>query len=431
LIVLTIIFVGSLLWLSDISLNRQLNQLVQADSDALVEYYEIGGATKLTELLKYRIKTNPELESIYLLTNKDFQTVLGNIPEWPKDIPYDATWGEIDWQAEDIRFDLRYYHRVLSDGKHLLVGRVNDQIENFEDQVHDILEITLLTSLVAGAVVGWFFNYRLKKRFKLIEETCQKISGGQLSHRMAYHDDGDEIDQIAQTLNTMLDRVQVLMDGIQHVTNNVAHDLRTPLTRLRSRLESLQKEVSEPAATSLQASVQDVDELLSTFQSLLNISRIETGQIRKDFSAVNIKALCHDAIELYEPLAEEKQQIISFKNQTEIQVAGDRDLLFQCITNVLDNALKYAPDESCITLSLTHEDQQCHISVHDQGDGIPESEFHKVFERFYRVEKSRGLSGNGLGLSLVEAVINLHGGTIDLKNSDGFTIILSLPTHRH
>jgi signal transduction histidine kinase len=406
----------------------QQKQIIQSNSDSLAEFYEIGGEAKLTELLEYRLKKAGDPEALYLLTDKFYQPVLGNIPEWPVDVPKDIEWGEIDWFTADEEIDLMFYHRVLNDGRHLLVAQTNSQIEHYGDFLHRTVLSSLLVAITIGFILGWLLRRQLRKRFEIIEETCQKISEGQLTHRMDFKSDGDEIDHMAETINSMLDRIEQLMGGIQHVTNNIAHDLRTPLTRLRGRLELLHNRMEEGEdQKEIASSLEDVDDLLSTFQALMNISRLESGQVKKDFTEVSLPSLVTDAIEFFEPLAETKGQSISSQLEEAVTVIGDNDLLFQCVANILDNAIKYSPKDSEIDIKLTVLEDSADLEVRDQGCGIPEAELEKVFERFYRVEQSRNEKGSGLGLSMVSAILELHNARISLKNNNGLSVKVTFP----
>ncbi|WP_420547988.1 ATP-binding protein [Curvivirga sp.] len=428
LIALTLIFSQGFLWLSNSSLSQQLNSIIRADSDSLVEYYDLNGLEGLTELLSHRLRTNPNTESIYLLTDRDFHPVLGNIREWPDIIDKSTVWGEVDWQSEVEWLELRYFHRTLSDGTHLLVGHRNSQIELFRFSTYFALIFLLICSLIVGAVFGIVFHRQLQKRINVIIDGCQKISAGDLDHRMQTEEKGDELNQVAITFNLMLDRIQFLMDGIKHVSDNIAHDLRTPLTRLHNKLENLhQRTKDRDSEINISEALHDVEELLSTFQSLLHISRLEKKQISQDIEEINLSQLCRDVAELYEPLAEEKQQYLIVEIQEGLGLPGYRDLLFQAISNLLDNAVKYSPAKSQIILILRQTSETFEVVIQDQGAGIPEDKVTKVFERFYRLDNSRHEKGNGLGLSMVAAIVELNQGDIHLANDNGLVVTISFP----
>lgn len=258
-----------------------------------------------------------------------------------------------------------------------------------------------------------------------IAATAQDIMDtGDLSRRLTVGSDWDDLGNMANVLNSMLDQIQELMEGIKQVSDNIAHDLRTPLTRMRNTIESIRDTDDKQALNHL---LSEADHLLNTFNALLKISRIEAGKQRSQFTNVAIHIILHDVIALYEPLMEEKQ--IQFSSSIdEAHCQGDKHLLFQAFANLIDNAIKFTPEQGRIHLSSKSGDSNnTSIELSDSGPGIPEGDLEKVFQRFYRAETSRTSSGTGLGLSLVAAVIKLHNGTIALRNDhDGLTIITNL-----
>jgi len=261
------------------------------------------------------------------------------------------------------------------------------------------------------------------RRIESINDTCREIIYGDLSRRIPMRSADDDFDQLAGNLNNMLDQIEVLMAGVRQVSDNIAHDLRTPLARLRNRLEALREQVTEDGPRELldQASA-EADGLLATFKALLRIGQIESGSRRAGFMGVDLSSLLQDVTELYEPLADDKGQRIELKLTSGRQIRGDRDLLFQAFANLLDNAIKYTPDNGQIQVELTG----AQVSFADNGPGIPEEARDKVFQRFYRLETCRSTPGNGLGLSLVAAVGYLHNARIRLAdNAPGLRVIMN------
>jgi len=254
-----------------------------------------------------------------------------------------------------------------------------------------------------------------------IANTVREImETGDLSRRVKMGAYWDDLGNTAAVLNMLLDRIQQLMQGVRQVSDNIAHDLRTPLTRIRGQIEALQDSDTKSKL------LDEVNRLLNTFNALLRISRIQSEKQRGHFTTVDLKGLVEDVIAFYEPLAEEKAIAVS-SDLSEAHVHGDRDLLFQAYANILDNAVKFTPEQGKISVRLYKNNQKTYVEIANTGSGIAEDEKTKIFDRFYRAEQSRTSSGTGLGLSLVHAVIQLHNGDIRAENTDaGFQIITIL-----
>ena len=241
---------------------------------------------------------------------------------------------------------------------------------------------------------------------------------------------GDEFDKLAGNLNAMLDRIERLLVGMKEVSDNIAHDLRSPLARLRSRLEVtlMERPDTEGYREVLRQTITEADSLLQTFNALLNIAQAEAGTSRRHFEPLELGALLDDVAELYEPLAEERTQTLEVETSEEVRIRGDRDLLVQAVANLVDNAIKFAPPEGRVELSLDVTRDEASISVADNGPGVPAEARDKILERFYRLEASRSTPGSGLGLSLAAAVAELHEGRLELSdNGPGLRVSLKLP----
>ena len=289
--------------------------------------------------------------------------------------------------------------------------------------------VAFLGLLLLGIAGGVFVSRRVLKRVDAMTGTTQTIMAGDLSGRLSVIGSGDEFDRLGGNLNEMLDQIEKLMSGVRDVSNAIAHDLRTPLTRLRTNLEQLRDEAqSNDVRARIEATLTEADALLATFSSLLRITEIEAGNRRSEFGEVRLDKLITDVVELYEPLAAEKNLHLTADTLTPLRTGGDRDLLFQAISNLVDNAIKYAPANGAVTIRLGTAPAGPRVIVTDSGTGIPVDERRRVFERFYRLETHRGSPGSGLGLSLVAAVVNLHGGSVTLEdNRPGLRVQLDLP----
>jgi len=268
------------------------------------------------------------------------------------------------------------------------------------------------------------------RRIESINQASREIISGDLGRRIPTRNTGDDFDVLADNLNAMLDRIGSLMEDVRRVSDNIAHDLRTPLARLRNRLEELHLQSSGSGANpdGIEQAVAEADRLLNTFNALLRIARIESQHGEESFTAIALGDLVRDVAELYEPLMEEKSQTLEMQLNGEVTLSGDRDLLFQAIANLLDNATKYTPAGGGIRIELARLNGKGRLVIADSGPGIPEAAREKGFQRFFRLEQSRTTPGNGLGMSLVAAVVTLHRMSIRLEdNRPGLRVVIDFP----
>jgi signal transduction histidine kinase len=283
---------------------------------------------------------------------------------------------------------------------------------------------------IAGLLVGLITRHALMSRVNSIRRTISAIIHGDLKHRLPTHSSEDELNTLARTINGMLDQIELLVHGVRNVSNSIAHDLRTPLAELRSRLEELALIRPSPEKTfgEIDAAVADVDRVIRIFDALLRLAEIDAGMRRLGFVSLDLVDLASAAVEFYAPAAELKRIQLSFHGDGPLPVLGDPILLAQALGNLIDNALKYAPEKGAIEVAVRRRSDTAEISVTDNGPGIGDSEKVKVFERFYRGDASRGTPGAGLGLSLVQAVAKLHGSVLELSDRDpGLKVVLLLP----
>ena len=319
---------------------------------------------------------------------------------------------------------------VLSGGYRLLVGRDLHDAQAFRSRITQTLAWAALLTLALGIAGGLFMTRNMLARVEAVNRTSARIIHGDLTQRVPLTGSGDEFDQLAGNLNAMLDQIERLMAGMRQVTDNIAHDLRTPLARLRARLEVtlLERPDAQRYAEALSDTIVEADRLLGTFNALLSIAEAEAGSRRETMAVVDLAEIARSVAELYDPVAEEKGLVLSVKIDAELPVNGDRHLLSQAIANLLDNALKYTPSGT-VTLAAQGSEGVARIEVADSGPGVPPDRREAVFDRFVRLEGSRSTPGNGLGLSLVRAVAKLHGGEVWLEdNEPGLKAIFILPT---
>jgi signal transduction histidine kinase len=302
----------------------------------------------------------------------------------------------------------------------------------------------LLSLLGVGA--GVLISRSMLARIEAVTETSRKIMAGDLSRRIALSGSGDELDRLAESLNAMLARIEELLLALREVSDNIAHDLKTPLNRLRNRAEAALRGGDGPDAyrDGLAKTIEEADELIKTFNSLLLIARLEGGAIAESMAALDPAAIIGDIAELYEPAAEEAGLALAVSAQQGLAIVANRELVSQAVANLVDNAIKYsaAPTPAAagaapsppaalpgvITISLTQVGRSIEIAVGDRGPGVAPQDRERALQRFVRLEKARSLPGAGLGLSLVAAVARMHGGTVRLEdNAPGLRVILSLP----
>jgi signal transduction histidine kinase len=265
-------------------------------------------------------------------------------------------------------------------------------------------------TIALGLIGGVMMRQTLRSRLGSINQISRKIMMGDLRKRIATRGTGDEFDELAGNLNSMLDRIEHGMDGVRRVSDNIAHDLKTPLARMRNKVEELKFRVAGNAEeeAAVDQIIHEADGLLATFNALLRIARIEYSEQRKGFEPVDLNSILYDLLDLYEPLIEEKGQSLEVQIDKPMVIQADRDLLFQAFANLLDNAIKYTPDRGKIAIKSYQEGRRGHIEIADNGPGIPESEYENVTQRFYRLDQSRTTPGSGLGLAMVNAVLKLH-----------------------
>ena len=415
---------------------QQITQTVDADIVGLSEQYTEGGITRLVDIIEQRVKQPGA--GLYLVTTHAGEPIVGNVSALPPGA-LDKT-GVVETtyrvKGQTRRALCRIF--VLTSGFHLLVG--HDLAEG--DNLRPILWNALLTSLawltVIGTIGGLILARRVLHRVDTISADARRIVEGDLSGRLPLAGTGDELDRLVINLNAMLERIAELMAGLKEVSDNVAHDLKTPLTRLRSRAEQtllLGRDV-EDYRDAMEKVIDDADGMIRIFDALLMIARAEAGAGREGMIEVNVAEVASDVGELYEPVAESRGIVFEGEIDQNLFVHGSRELIGQAIANLVDNALKYGigngPDGTkAITLSATRRGGIVEIAVADRGMGIAPEDRGRITDRFVRLENSRSRPGSGLGLSLVAAVARLHNGELRIEdNAPGLRIVIAFPAIR-
>lgn len=428
------ILMAFIYWSTAAYMTQQMDYQIEADIKALVEHYELRGLGGLTNLLRKRISSKPVGTSLYLLTTDQFIPLLGNLDQWPLEKKDEHGW--LNFRLENINENNEIHQArartfYLPGNLFLLVGKDIHDLQKTKQLIIHTLISGLLITIVLAAAGGIMMSKSMLRRIESINSTSMEIMSGDLAKRIPAHHSNDDFDILASNLNAMLDRIQELMEGVRRVSDNIAHDLRTPLSRLKSHLDHLNsKQIEEDARQVLEQAIGEADGLLRTFNALLHIARIENSDLQENFTVLSLQEVLMDVVELYEPLSDEKEQILEINIETSVEIWGYRDLLVQAFANLLDNAIKYTPNQGSIRVAVELDDEIAVLSFTDSGIGIPAEARKKVFQRFFRLEESRNTSGNGLGLSLVYAVAKIHKFEIELlDNQPGLRVECQLPVH--
>ncbi len=414
-------------------MERQTADTIQAEITGLADQYHSQGLGGLRQVIERRSAAQPHRASVYLLTDPLGQRIAGNLDRWPDVDPNADGWIDFTVQVPTgDTFERRRAHAAsfgLDGGFRLLVGReVEDRLQ-IQSLIKQAIGWGLALTLLLGLAGGFAISRGMLGRVDAINRTTRQIMAGELGQRIALSGSRDEFDQLAANLNAMLDQIERLLQGMRQVTDNIAHDLRTPLNRLRSRIEvALMGEPDRAESRAvLEQTLVDAETMIGTFNALLEIARAEAGSDRAGFEPVDLAKLCRDLAELYEPLAEDKNVTFEHRCPADAWVRANEHLLAQAIANLLDNAIKYTPAGGRVRLGVERAPGRVAITVADSGPGIPAAERERVLERFVRLDGTRSTPGNGLGLSLVAAVAKLHGAELMLgDNQPGLTVRFEL-----
>lgn len=407
------------------------DQAVTAETERLLTLYrERGNAALERAVAASGVAEKDRFE--YLLADTQHRRIAGSLAAWPA-LGY-TNWLQLEYAVvfqrwSEVGGELIMHTQPLGDGRVLLVARNSSDMILVQRVIGSVLVRSMIVTIVLGALGGAVVAARSVRQLDLVNRAVSTLMSGDLSKRIPETNAGGDFSQLVGNFNAMLDRIQALMEGMRQVSDNIAHDLRTPLTRLRNNLAELQSVVDGANQDTVQALLDEADSLLATFSALLRIAQVESGNRVSGFTQVDLQVILRDVIDLYEPLAADKQIAIDVVLEEPLPLSGDRDLLFQAFANVLDNAIKYTPEGGNIRVRGNRDGGSVNVAVADSGMGIPATDRGKVFRRFYRVEASRGEQpGNGLGLSLVQAVVNLHRGAIALAdNAPGLLFSVRLP----
>ncbi|CAN5297726.1 HAMP domain-containing sensor histidine kinase [soil metagenome] len=420
-------------------LTQQLRETIAAELSGLADQARSGGLSGLVDAIDLRGRQPGA--SLYLITDAQQQPLAGNVSDIPQNLltrasgePFVVTYERYSPDTNERRHSALVQVVALPGGYHMLVGRDVGEREQFRKILGQSL-FWAVGLMIGLALVSWFFvSRRVLKRIDSVSATSRRIMGGDLSGRLEITGTGDEFDRLAESLNAMLGRMETLLYGMKDVSDNIAHDLKTPLTRLRNRVEAaLAAPDSATHRAALEATIEESDQLIKTFNALLMIARIEAGLPDGAMSEIDSSGIVRDVAELYEPTAEENGVALVVEASDSVRFTGSRELLGRALANLVDNAIKHrdlsgAGPKPRVVISERRDGDALVLKVADNGPGIPEADRERVLQRFVRLEKSRSQPGSGLGLSLVAAVVRLHHGTIELgDNAPGLVVTIRLP----
>ena len=404
---------------------RQLDAMVSDEAQTLVDEYNSGGAGELKEAIAVRESSRSPTRMLYAVFTPDGRRIAGSL----------ATRRPTRLGLHDIVFidpkegrdSARGIALDLGPRERLLVAADREWVERIDRTVISVFLLAFLAACVVAFGGAMLFGAYLRQRLNGISGAAKVIIAGDIRERMPTSGRGDEFDQLAETLNRMLDRIEGLLENLRQVSSDVAHDLRTPLSRLRTQLERSRQSPADPAAV-IDGAIAQLDEVLSLFAAILRIAEVEAGETRRYFTMVDVSALTTELAESYAPAVEDQGRNLLWSVEPCLEVLGDRELLAQAAINLIENAQRHTPSGTVIRLTLSGVGHHVCLQVVDNGPGVGPADLPRIVKRFARLESSRNTGGYGLGLNLVSAVARLHGGRLILKNGDpGLIAIIELP----
>lgn len=415
-----IILFGLIYWSTARYMDRQFdssvsNEIAEIESDAAN-----GNLASLQEIVRGLTRHSPGF--FYLLQDRDGNVLAGTLP------PMTPTEGIVDRTQVEVQgrvMPIRGRGVGLKGGAFLFVGLNIKELHKMHASVARTFVWGFVATIFISLISGAFISFTMLARIEALSNVSRLIVNGDLDRRIPLRGNNDEFDHLAVSLNAMFDRIQGLMDGLRQVSTDIAHDLRTPLTRLRQHIETALRKGDDVDSlrTAFHATLKDVDSILDTFSALLRIAQLESSARRAKFTEIDLTDLLRTAVELYAPMAEEKEQAIVERIDDGLKVRGDKELLLQLFANVLENAVRHSPPRAVIEVGGKRLVDATVVSVCDNGPGIPEEMRTKVFQRFFRLDPSRTTPGSGLGLSLVKAIASLHNMSVELfSNEPGLVV---------
>lgn len=425
---------GYVAWNAMRVLDDQIVSTIEAEINGLSEQYNAGGLRRLISVVERR--AGEPGASLYLVTTAAGERLVGNVGALPPGIIAEPGQTESAYarsgEAKDLdhRAILRIF--VLPGGFRLLVGRDVEERDRLRSVIGRTFGSSVGLVVLLGVIGGWFVASRVLHRVDAMTETTRRIMAGDLDGRLAVAGNGDELDRLARNLNEMLERIGELMQGLRDVSDNIAHDLKTPLTRLRNRAEEALRTAETPDAlrAAIEAVIDESDGLIRVFNALLMIARLEDAGDAENMVIFDGSHVAEEVAELYEPVVADQGGALKLAIRPGLMLRGNRELVGQALANLIDNAVKYGGIGGMIEVAAERADDAIRLSVADSGPGIPPEERGRVLDRFVRLEAARSRPGFGLGLSLVNAVVRLHQASLVLEdNAPGLRAVITFPAH--
>jgi signal transduction histidine kinase len=448
-------------------LTAQTQETINDEVLGLARAYQRGGLPVLVRVVEQRSRQPGA--NLYLIADANGQILTGNVQSLEPGVLETDGWttepfsyrrfgeGELERQRNpaadqsttpsdpnDVQVEGEKGHNAIAlvlrlpNQMIMLVGRDLGEPERFRAVIRRALMLALGMMGLGGLLIWFFVGRAALKRIDSVSEASRRIMGGDLSGRLPVTGAGDEFDRLSENLNSMLARIATLNEGLKQVSDNIAHDLKTPLTRLRNRAEATLsgKHKTSDYRQALEGTITESDQLIKTFNAILMISRLEAGYSSESTNRVDLAAAVRDVVELYEPVAEQACVAIETSVEGDFAVNGNRELIGQALSNIVDNAIKYSTDSTgkpTVRVTLQHVGGEIRLAVTDNGQGIPDdADRARATERFVRLEKSRSQPGSGLGLSLAQAIMTFHNGRLDLLPvNPGLSVVMSFPGEDH
>jgi len=411
-------------------LEQETAEVVEAELRGLVDSFESGGPAELADAIRQR--SREDADAVYLLANAQGRAIAGNLRDWPAAAPLDGSWVNLRLIRASTGRQIEIGARAfpVQGNLRLLVGRDFRAQRGFEAALIEAGAVALLAAVLLAGASGYILNRIVMSRIGDIDQTARAIVAGDLSTRIPVRSGGDEYGHLAVTLNEMLERIELLVVELRTVTDSLSHDLRTPLTRLKTQIQRAADSDLDEAVRreALGQAADEADRILSSFSAMIDIARAETGAAREQFADVDLVPVVRGIFELHQPLAEDLGVKLAFEGNGEVKVRGHAQFLAQLVANLVDNALKHGAGGGAVVMAVRKDKDTAEVEVSDRGPGIPEEQRASALKRFGRLDAARTTPGSGLGLSLAATLARMHGGELLLEdNQPGLRVRVRMP----